>query len=174
LSEIIRPTSWALSSADVTLAPPQLSHNTQYLKLERNDLSWGFLVPQHSAILSPKAKPSTGRHFAQCPAGGLKRSQMPRTEAVLLGHSGWEIRTDTCLPINERGRQMRRAYIFSETQVRLPHLHSNMWNVRAVGGSSILLRNLDCSPHFKQRGEVGCCAGFSMPHTEFREGRWAS
>ena len=27
------------------------------------------LGPQQSAILSPKAKPPTGRHFAQCPAG---------------------------------------------------------------------------------------------------------
>jgi hypothetical protein len=35
--------------------------------------------------VSPKAKPPTGRHFAQCPAGGLKRPQMPGTEAVLLG-----------------------------------------------------------------------------------------
>src|SRR6202030_3919795 len=55
--------------------------------------SWSF---QHSAILSPKAKPWTGLHFAQCPAGGLKRPQMPRTEAVLLGHSRRGIRT-VCL-----------------------------------------------------------------------------
>ena len=63
----------------------------------------------------------------------------------------------------QRGRQLRRPYIFSETQVLLPHWHSNKWNVRPVGGSSILLINFGCSPHFKQRGEVGCCAGSFMP-----------
>src|ERR1700688_3537266 len=65
----------------------------------------------------------------------------------------------------ERGRQLRRPYIFSETHVRLPHWHSNMWNVRPVGGSSILLINFGCPPHFKQRGEVGFWLScFSMPH----------
>ena len=66
--------------------------DTQYFKLGRNDSSWGFLVPQLSAILSPKAKPPTGLHFAQCPAGGLKRPQMPPTEAVLLGKRGRQLR----------------------------------------------------------------------------------
>jgi hypothetical protein len=71
--------------------PSQLG--LQYFELGRNDSSWGFLVPQHSAIPSPKAKPPTGPHFAQCPAGGLKRPQVPCTEAVLLGHLLWQIRT---------------------------------------------------------------------------------
>jgi len=30
-----------------------------------------------------------------------------------------------------------------------------MWKVRPVGGSSMLVMNLGCSPHFKQRGEIG-------------------
>jgi hypothetical protein len=53
----------------------------------------GVLGPQQSAILSPKAKPPTGLHFVQCPAGGLKRPQIPCTEAVLLGRLLWQTRT---------------------------------------------------------------------------------
>jgi len=44
----------------------------------------GGLGPLAFGDLSPKAKPPTGLHFAQCPAGGLKRPQMPSTGAALL------------------------------------------------------------------------------------------
>jgi hypothetical protein len=58
----------------------------------------GVLGPQQSAILSPKAKPPTGRHFAQCPAGGLKTApdatalrpfclDTGRAGAVSFGHA---------------------------------------------------------------------------------------
>ena len=49
---------------------------TQYFKFGRNDSSWGFLVLSDRRSRSPQAKPPTGQHFAQCPAGGLKRPQM--------------------------------------------------------------------------------------------------
>jgi hypothetical protein len=59
-----------------------------------------------------------------------------------------------------------RPYILSEIQVLLPHWQSNIWNIRPVGGSGMLVVNFGCSPHFKQGGEVGlgrsCC--FCMPH----------
>jgi hypothetical protein len=50
----------------------------------------------------------------------------------------------------------------SELQVLLPHWHSNMRNVRPEDGSRMLVMNLGCSPHVKQRGEVGCRAAFLM------------
>jgi hypothetical protein len=37
-----------------------------------------------------------------------------------------------------------------------------MWNVRPVGGSSILVVNLGFSLHFRQGGEVGFLTLFSM------------
>src|ERR1700729_2481429 len=60
-------------------------------KLERNDSSWGFLVSQPSAILSPKAKPPTGLHFAQCPAGGFKRPQMAPLRPFCLDTRDWTL-----------------------------------------------------------------------------------
>jgi hypothetical protein len=50
----------------------------------------------------------------------------------------------------------------SELQVLLPHRHSNMRNMRPEDGSRMLVMNLGCSPHVKQRGEVGCRAAFLM------------
>jgi hypothetical protein len=38
-----------------------------------------------------------------------------------------------------------------------------MRKVRPEDGSSMLVMILGCSPHVKQRGEVGCRAGFLMP-----------
>ena len=52
-------------------------------------------------------------------------------------------------------RQTEAAYILSETQVRSPHLHSNMWKVRPVGWSGMLVVNRGCSPHFTQGGDDG-------------------
>jgi hypothetical protein len=45
---------------------------------------------------------------------------------------------------------------------------------RPVGGSSILLMNLGCSPHLKQRGEIGSgrsCFSMArrMPEMTFRQ-----
>jgi hypothetical protein len=55
-------------------------------------------------------------------------------------------------------------YSLAATQVLLPHSHSNMRNLRPVGGSSMLTVNVGCSPHFGQRGEIGLGeACFSMP-----------
>jgi hypothetical protein len=51
----------------------------------------GVLDPQHSAILSPKAKPPTGRHFAQCPAGGLKRPQIHPLRPFCFDTRGGEL-----------------------------------------------------------------------------------
>jgi hypothetical protein len=52
---------------------------TQYFKFGRNDSAWGFLLFKRSEIgrSTPQAKPPTGQHFAQRPAGGLNRPQMP-------------------------------------------------------------------------------------------------
>jgi hypothetical protein len=44
---------------------------------------------------------------------------------------------------------------FSEIQVLLPHRHSNMWKIRPAEGLGMLVLNVGCSAHFKQRGEVG-------------------
>jgi hypothetical protein len=78
------PLGFLKGATDKVAVLAELSRLNNF-KLERNDSSWGFLVSQPSAILSPKAKPPTGLHFAQCPAGGLKRPRMAPTEAVLLG-----------------------------------------------------------------------------------------
>ncbi len=69
----------------------------------------------------------------------------------------------------ERGRQLRRPYVFSDTQVLLPHLHSNMWNMRPFGGSSVLLMKPVFSPHFMQGGELGFWSCFSMPDAQDAE-----
>src|ERR1700682_5303491 len=50
----------------------------------------------------------------------------------------------------------------SELQVLSPHWHSNMRKVRPEDGSSMLVMNLGCSTHVKQRGEVRCRAAFLM------------
>src|SRR5258707_3092067 len=63
----------------------------------------------------------------------------------------------------ERGRQLRRPYVFSDTQVLLPHLHSNMWNMRPFGGASVLLMKPGFSPHFIQGGGLGFLSCFFMP-----------
>jgi len=40
-----------------------------------------------------------------------------------------------------------------------------MWNVRPADRFNMLVMNFGCSPHFKQRGEIGFWrSGFSMPH----------
>ena len=70
---------------------------------------------------------------------------------------------------DERGRQLRRPYIFSETQVLLPHSHSNIWNVRPVGGSGMLETKRGCLPHFEQHGEVSVGRScFSIRRFKFR------
>jgi hypothetical protein len=74
----------AVTNAHADFAKKLMEHGSEFIsqltsvkepaKLmeRRNDSFWG-LDPQQSEILPPKAKPPTGRHFAQCPAGGLKR-----------------------------------------------------------------------------------------------------
>jgi hypothetical protein len=54
----------------VTARPSVYGRHTIF-QIGRNDSPWGFIGPQRSEIgdRSPQAKPPTGQHFAQCPAG---------------------------------------------------------------------------------------------------------
>jgi hypothetical protein len=98
------PLGFLKGTTDKVAVLAELSRLNNF-KLERNDSSWGFLVSQPSAILSPKAKPPTGLHFAQCPAGGLKRPQMAPTEAVLLGAGRNRSLADSNQATNAQRRQ---------------------------------------------------------------------
>jgi hypothetical protein len=54
--------------------------------------------------------------------------------------------------------QVEAAYFaFSDVQLLLPHLHSNIWKVRPDTGSSMLVVKLGASPHFEQSGDTGFC-----------------
>jgi hypothetical protein len=46
-------------------------------------------------------------------------------------------------------------FAFSDVQLLLPHLHSNIWKVRPDTGSSMLVVKLGASPHFKRLGDTG-------------------
>jgi hypothetical protein len=54
----------------VTARPSVYGRHTIF-QIGRNDSPWGFIGPQRSEIgdRSPQAKPPTGQHFGQCPAG---------------------------------------------------------------------------------------------------------
>jgi hypothetical protein len=86
----------------------------------------------------------------------------------LSGHSsGWHLLYNAA--------SVGGPYTLSDIQVLLPHLHSNIWNIRPVGGSGILVVNFGCSRHLKHGGEVGsgraCC--FSMGAKNLRRARSA-
>lgn len=57
-------------------------HSIFQIWMER--LILGVLGPQQSVTYLRKQGRPIGRHFAQCPAEGFKRPQMPCTEAVSL------------------------------------------------------------------------------------------
>jgi hypothetical protein len=79
---------------------------------------------------------------------GYGRSPMPRTALVRhdrilgdVGHDTFWDRPRACDAAMSMAvlKRLRRPYISSETQVLSPHSHSNIRNVRPVGGSSMLV-----------------------------------
>ncbi len=84
-SQLIRvrlPNSWLHSDSRVKTEAAARHSRGAIRTLNISDwterFTWAGLGPQQTAILSPNAKPPTGRHFAQCPAGGLKMASDAR------------------------------------------------------------------------------------------------
>jgi hypothetical protein len=81
----------------------------------------------------------------QLPVGGRLVQQLSSKRRIrfALCHS---LKTHGTLKIFSQQLHRDLVLIFSATQLRSPHLHSNIWNVRPVGGSSMLVVNLGWSP----------------------------
>ena len=121
--------------------------DTRDLKLGRNDSLAGSL---DSCAWRCRAQGLPIGTYAPSVGGSVRRPHAPPRWGRFLDTRYGELGQSF-------GPPLRRPYFFilSAIQVLFPHWHSNMWNVRPVGGSSMLVMNWGCSPHFKQRGAAG-------------------